>query len=211
MGGNIAEILKSASIVIASGVAIWGITAWRREHVGKKRLDTAEEMLSMFYQARDAISDIRSPGSVASEASGRTRHPGESDDDSRIRDTAYIPIARYQRQSELFGKLKSLRYRAMAQFGPHFGKPFDDLDTVVREILAATSTLANLWRNLGGPNNADRNLQLMRTLEARIWAGANADGGPDELAVRIDTIVNAVEGLARPQVDRAFGGWHWWR
>ena len=38
------------------------------------------------------------------------------------------------------------RYSAMAQFGPHLGKPFHDLDTVLREILAATSTLANLWQ-----------------------------------------------------------------
>jgi hypothetical protein len=211
MGGNVAEFLKSASIVIASCVAIWGINAWRREHVGKKRLDTAEEMLSLFYQARDAIGDIRSPGSFASEASGRARHPNESDDDARIQDMAYIPIARYQRQSELFGKLKSLRYRAMAQFGPHFGKPFDDLDTVLREILTSTSTLANLWRNLGGPDNAPRNLELQRRLEARIWAGANADGGPDEMAVRVDAIVSEVETLARPQIDRAFGGWHWRR
>jgi hypothetical protein len=211
MGGNVAEFLKSASIVVASGVAIWGINAWRREHVGKKRLDTAEEMLSLFYQARDAIADIRSPGSFATEASGRARHPDESDDDARVRDMAYIPIARYQRQSELFGKLKTLRYRAMAQFGPHSGKPFDDLDQVLREILAATHTLAGLWRNLGGPNNRDRNLELQRKLEARIWAGADPDGGPDTMAARIDAIVNEVERLARPQVDRAFGGWHWWR
>jgi hypothetical protein len=209
MSGNVAEFLKSASIVIASGVAIWGISAWRREHVGKKRLDTAEEMLSLFYQARDAIADIRSPGSFASEASGRARPPGESDDDARIRNMAYIPIARYQRQSELFGSLKSLRYRAMAQFGAHFGKPFDDIDTVVRGILAATSTLANLWRNLGGPDNAPRNLELQRELEARIWAGATVDGGPDEMAVRVDAIVSEVERLARPQVDRAFNVWPW--
>jgi hypothetical protein len=211
MDVNVAESLKSASIVVASWVAIWGISAWRREHVGKKRLDTAEEMLSLFYQARDAIGEIRSPGSFASEASGRARSPYESEEDASIRDRAYIPIARYQRQSEFFGKLKSLRYSAMAQFGPHFGKPFDDLDQVVREILAATSTLANLWRNLGGPENAGRNLELMRKLEARIWAGASADGGTDEMAVRIDTIVSEVETLARPQIDRAFGSWYWWR
>jgi hypothetical protein len=208
-GSDVAEFLKSASVLVASGVAIWGISAWRREHVGKKRLDTAEEMLSLFYRARDAITEIRSPGSFASEASGRARAPHESEEDARVRDMAYIPIARYQRQSELFGKLKSLRYSAMAQFGPHLGKPFDDLEMVVHEILAATSTLANLWRNLGGPNNADRNLALMRTLEARIWAGADMEGNPDAIATKVDAIVSEVEKLARPQIDRAFGGWRW--
>ena len=210
MWGALGELLKDVSVLVASAVAIWGITAWRREHVGKKKLDTAEEMLSLFYQARDAIRDIRSPGSFTSEASGRARHPNEGDDDARIRDMAYIPVARYQRQSELFGKLRSLRYRAMAQFGTQIGKPFDDLDTVVREILAATATLTNLWRNLGAPDNTGRNLELQRRLEARIWAGATVDG-PDEMAVTIDGIVDEMEKLARPQVDRAFGGWHWGR
>jgi hypothetical protein len=211
---DVAEFLKSASIVVASGVAIWGISAWRREHLGKKRLDTAEEMLSLFYQARDAIIEIRSPGSVASEASGRARAPYESEEDASIRDRAYIPIARYQRQSELFGKLKSLRYRAMAQFGPHFGKPFDDLDRVIREILTATSTLANLWRSLGAPENAERNRAFMLALEARIWAVTDMDGNPDAMASRVDAIVSEVEKLARPQIDRVFGGWSWkgfWR
>lgn len=202
---DVAEFLKSASILVASGVAIWGISAWRREHVGKKRLDTAEEMLSLFYQARDAINDIRNPASVASEASGRARQPVENEDDARVRDMAYIPFARYQKQSEVFGKLKSVRYRAMAQFGLHFGKPFDDLDMVVREILAATTVLAQMWRN----SAAERNLQTLRTLEARIWAGADADGNPDAIAARVDMIVSEVEKLARPQIDRAFGSWGW--
>jgi hypothetical protein len=181
------------SILVASGVAIWGISAWGREHVGKKKLDTAEEMLSLFYHARDAISGIRSPGSFASEASGRTRHPEESEDDAKVRDMAYIPYARYQRQSELFGNLKSVRYRAMAQFGLHFSKPFDDLDLVVREILAATTVLAQLWRNLGHPSVVDRNLQTQRALESKIWAGADAEGNPDAIAVRVNVVVSEVD------------------
>jgi hypothetical protein len=97
----------------------------------------------------------------------------------------------------------------MAQFGPHFGKPFDDLDRVIREILAATSTLANLWRNLGAPENAERNRAFMLTLEARIWAGAELDGNPDAIATRVDAIVSEVETLARPKIDRASEGWRW--
>jgi hypothetical protein len=204
---DVAEFLKSVSILVASGVAIWGISAWRREHVGKKRLDTAEEMLSLFYQARDAIRDIRNPGSFASESSGRVRNPEESEEDAKARDMAYIPIARYQRQSEVFGKLRSVRYRAMAQFGPPIGKPFDDLDRIIAEIMSATSVLPRLWKDSGNSRLEERNLPFRAKMEARIWAGVDDDGKPDALTLRVDAIVSEVENLARPQINRAFGGW----
>ena len=206
---DVAEFLKSASILVASGVAIWGISAWRREHVGKKRLDTAEEMLSLFYQARDAISEIRNPGSHISEASDRPRQPVENEEDARVRDLAYIPFGRYQKQSELFGKLKSVRYRAMAQFGFSAGKPFDDLERIIREILSAAMALSRLWKKSENPSAEERHLTYQREMEACIWAGVDAEGRPDAWAVRVDAIVSEVERLARPQIDRAFGGWRW--
>jgi hypothetical protein len=204
-----ADFLKSGSIIVASGVAIWGISAWRREHVGKKRLDTAEELLALFYQAKDVIAEIRNPGSFGSEASGRPRHPGESEEDTKLKDMAYIPYARYQKQSELFGKLKALRYRAMAQFGPQFGKPFEDLDRIISEIFTAVGMLPQLWRNIGGPNNEERNLKLQRQLEGRIWIGGDVNEESDKMGARIDAIVAEVEKIARPQIDRTISSWEW--
>jgi len=38
-----ADVAQSASIIVASVVAIYGIDAWRREFVGKRRMELAEE------------------------------------------------------------------------------------------------------------------------------------------------------------------------
>jgi hypothetical protein len=46
-----AEIAQSTSVILASLFAIYGIDAWRREYVGKRRIELAEEVLALFYQA----------------------------------------------------------------------------------------------------------------------------------------------------------------
>lgn len=41
------EVLTQISIL----VAIYGINAWRREYVGKRQLELAEDSLALFYEA----------------------------------------------------------------------------------------------------------------------------------------------------------------
>ena len=67
------DILKSISIIIASGVAIYGINSWRREIKWKRKYELAEETLSLFYEVQDAISIIRSPFVSVSEGKTRKR------------------------------------------------------------------------------------------------------------------------------------------
>jgi hypothetical protein len=115
--------------------AIFGINAWRREFRGKRQIELAEETLALFYEARDAITHIRSPGAWATE--GQTRKAGaeEIEEEKRLRDIAFVAVERYQKYQELFNKLHAMRYRFMAQFGAENGKPFDDLRAQVNSIL----------------------------------------------------------------------------
>ena len=58
---DVANILESISLIIAAWAVIIGVNAWRREYIGKRRLELAEEVLSLFYEARDIIRYIRNP------------------------------------------------------------------------------------------------------------------------------------------------------
>jgi hypothetical protein len=69
------DIIQSAAVTIASVVAIYGISAWKVEFLGKRRIELAEEVLALFYQVRDAIESIR--GSFGYEGEGKTRKPGQ--------------------------------------------------------------------------------------------------------------------------------------
>lgn len=55
------NVVQAGSVVVAAVVAARGINTWQREYIGKRRMELAEEVLAMFYEARDAIRDVRAP------------------------------------------------------------------------------------------------------------------------------------------------------
>lgn len=141
---ELAQIAQSLSIIFASLFAIYGFDAWRREHIGKRRIELAEETLALFYQAKDAIESIRS--SFGFEGEGATRVPGsnEKPEHKAALDQAYVLIERYNRHTELFSRIRSLRYRVMAQLGSEAAQPFDALNRVVNELLLSSHRMARL-------------------------------------------------------------------
>ena len=47
---NATNILESVSIIIAAWTVIISITAWRREYIGKRNLELAEEILCVILR-----------------------------------------------------------------------------------------------------------------------------------------------------------------
>ena len=59
--------LQQVSLLVGIWVAIYGIDSWRREHTGKRQIELAEDALALFYEAADAIQNIRHPASFGHE------------------------------------------------------------------------------------------------------------------------------------------------
>jgi len=143
--------LQTVAVVIASLVAIWGVNAWRREYTGKRNIDLAEEVLALFYQARDAIRGIRSPFGHSGEGFTREASEDETPEEKRTRDSAYVPFERYERHQEMFGRLGALRYRFAARFGKEYRRPFDDIERVINQILLNANRKARYERVIRPP------------------------------------------------------------
>jgi hypothetical protein len=120
-------ILQDIAVIIASCTAIYGISSWRREFVGRRRIELSEEILVLFYEARDAIRFMRSPLGYVGEGGSRPFKEGELADEKEIRDQAYVLVERFNKREEIFSKIQASRYRFMAQFGNEAAQPFDDL------------------------------------------------------------------------------------
>src|SRR5258706_15614439 len=120
---EVTAVLQNLSVIIAALVAMFGIDAWRREHVGRRRMDLAEEVLALFYQARDVIRIIRSPAGWKGEGATRKPGPDESPEQKQALDQAYVVVERYDKHIEIFSRLQTLRYRFMAQVGVDKAKP----------------------------------------------------------------------------------------
>lgn len=188
-----AQFLQNVSIIIAALVAIFGIDAWRREHVGKRRMELAEEVLALFYQARDVIRQIRSPVGFSGEGETRKADPRESPEKKRALDNAYVVFERYNKHAELFSRLYALRYRFMAQMGKPASKPFDDLNSVLHEIFGAARRLSRYWaredRDFRTEREYEKFMKNMEEAESIFWAG----GELDPIDPKIDALVIDME------------------
>jgi hypothetical protein len=198
---DFADIAQSVSIILASLFAIYGFDAWRREHVGKRRIELAEEVLALFYQARDAIESIRS--SIGYSGEGETRKPGldEKPEQKAALDKAFVLIERYNRHTELFSRIHALRYRFMAQFGTRASAPFVDLNRVVNELLYSAQRMARFAsysdRQFQSDSAREKHLQEILEIDRVYYSG----GEDDPIAPRIHKIVDEIEGACRAVIE----------
>jgi len=189
------EIVNTLAIVIASIVAICGISAWRKEFQGKRRIELAEEVLVLFYEARDAITAIRSPFGFLGEGLTRKPQEAETEQEKEARDRAYVVYERFDKRKEVFSKLHSKRYQFMARFGTDKTKPFDDLRHVVIDIQCAANELAELWCEV--PLDEEHKKRLREQIKEQksiFWYS----GKKDLLVPRLEKAISDIETVCRP-------------
>ncbi len=194
------DLIQGASVIIASGVAIWGINAWRREFVGKRRIELAEEVLALFYQAKDVVGWMRHPASLAAESATRKPQSAETSEQRGLKDSAYVFSKRYSQDSELFSRIHALRYRFMAQFGKNASIPFDELKSVLDDLFTAL----DMWVMLSGVDVSRHNAQELQAHQARIEKHEKIvwSLGKDSISSRIENAIVNVERICRPHIDR---------
>ena len=193
------NILESISVIVASlvasGTVIYGINAWRREYIGKKKLELAEDVLALFYEARDAIRFIRNPFSYGGEGSTRNSTSGETPEEKQINDNAYVAFERYNKRQDLFNKIYSIRYRYMASFGKESARPFDELNKIVNEIFISARMLPIYWsaqghRQWSSDSEFKKHLEEMHKHESIFWEMKKED---DPITPRLDGLISEIE------------------
>lgn len=170
------DIIKSLSIIIASGAAVRGINSWRRELKWKRKYELAEEVLSLFYEVQESVSIIRSPLSSTNEGKSRKRLENEKPEDTKTLDQAYVVVERFEKYNEPFHKIRAIKYRFISVFGKGSKKPFNDIIQLTNKILRASNILGSIyWKNQGKSTltgeKSDKHLQKMDENESIIWEG----------------------------------------
>lgn len=199
-------------MTVAALAAIYGVGAWRNEFAGKKRIDLAEDVLVRFYEARDAIRAIRSPFAFAGEGSTRQASERETAEEKQALDQAFVAVERYEKHSEVFHNLRSLRYRFMAQFGSDSVHPFDDLNDILNRIFISARMLGRYyWRERNRPtwrSDAEEQKHIAQTekYEAMIWESVE----DDDIASSVDGAVSQMEKICSRVIRREPKGWFGW-
>lgn len=191
---NGSTIIASLAAIIASGTAIWGITAWRKEFIGKGQIELAEEALALFYEARHIIKWIRSPMGLVGEGSSREPSEGETPEEKKIRDQYFVVIERYDKNKKIFSKIFALRYRYMAKFGKEFREPFEVLQKVISDIMMSSRKLSRYYIQFHRGQIRESEKPMLsgwiRDQEAIFWEGAEEE---DPIIPRIDKAVSMIE------------------
>jgi hypothetical protein len=203
---EIAQILQSVSVIFACLTIILGVDAWRREYLGKRKIELAEDVLTLFYQARDAVRRIRNPWHGNE---GQTRKPEENEtsEQKEFRDTAYVVFERFEKERDVFNKLDVIRYRFMARFGSNTNKPFGEIRSVIGEIFMAANRLANhYWPRQGRVKMSDeefkRHLEEMHKYEGVFWEGSEEN---DLIKQKVDGAIKTIEDICRPIIEEQSG------
>lgn len=187
-------ILQNISVIITLLFAIFGIDAWRREHVGKRQMELAEDVLALFYQARDVIHMVRNPMGWGGEGSTRKANPDESPEEKKALDQAYVVVERYEKHIELFSRLQTLRYRFMAQVGADKTKPFDELNMVIRDIMLAARRLGRYWvrgqHEYQSEEQQKKHFEQVRKAKSIFWEWSEE---PDPIQPTVDALVAEIE------------------
>lgn len=195
------ELLKAVPSIATAAAAIYGVVIakagldkWRRETIGKRKAELAEEVIADFYQARDIIDAARSPATFAGEGETRKREAWETDSDTQTLNAYFATTERLNKRGEFFAQLYARRYRFMALFGLETAKPYDELWKIHREIIIAVRMLVMTYRQREqGSAPRDR-----KTWETIMGWGMPED---DTIPGRLDQITEAIEKTCRPAIQ----------
>ena len=172
-------IAQAVAVISACVAIISGVGAWKREFVGKRKIELAEEALSKFFAVKDAVAFVRSPFRYADEGKSRKHEPSESNADSELLDRGYVIIERYQKREALFIEFSVIKYRFMASFGPDTEQIFTDTASAVNSIFVSAEMLATHYWKHRPPTDVQQFLDEKRRHEGVFW-----DSGADDDVIR---------------------------
>lgn len=200
IGQAVSVVAACCSVVAACWVIITGVGAWKREFIGKRKIELAEETLASYFEIKDAIAFIRSPFSSSSEGSTRERVPHETADERKLLDRGFIVFERYEKKKEIFVKFSTLKYKFMAVFGQETENIFTETHKVVNSIFASANMLAtHYWLRQGKAQmEADefqRHLDEMRQHEGIFWDRYNEN---DKIRSDLSEIQTTLETVTKP-------------
>lgn len=136
--------ISALSVLVATAAVFYGVYAWKREHVGKRQIDLAQNILEHTYAVQSAIRDVRNIYNDYSYNRERHVYASETEEQTYAFDRAYFASALLQKYDKLFTEFRALKFRAMAIYGSRSGESFDRVNDVLNQLHHATQLLKRM-------------------------------------------------------------------
>lgn len=194
---ELTSLAQAISVILACVAVTSGVDAWKREFIGKRRIELAEQVLAKFFEVKDAVAQIRNPWLNAEEGKTRRRGSSETQEESELLDRGYIAVERYQTKESVFREFNTLKYRAMASFGTGVEEIFTDTFKAVNSIFVSARMLGtHYWRRETFTGDRyQQNMEEIRRHEGVIW-DIGADN--DEVCSALSSVQIRLEQITAP-------------
>lgn len=193
-----APIIQAISVCITAVFASIGLNAWRRQVVGKRALEIAEETLLATYKVRGVIRQARRPTLGA----GATRPKPEQPEEQRVaedRNMYYATIETLRKNVDTFAKFEQCCELCIVYFGERARKPFRQIYECIWSMESAVSVL---MRDAGltarTPQHVEELERRHRENGAVVWEAE--DGKPDPIRRKVNAAVTEIEAMCAPHV-----------
>lgn len=208
---EILTLAQAGAVISACWAIISGIGAWRREFIGKRQIELAEQVLAKFFEIKDAIAMIRSPFSRSDEGSSRKRSEHESRETSELLDRGYIVFERYSTKESAFADFNTLKYRFMASFGAESEQIFTDTTTILNSIFVSAQMLGtHYWQRQGrvpmDPEEGKQHLDEMQRHQRIFWDHGTDD---DEIRKKLALVQQRLDSIVKPCFQEPMRTYTW--
>jgi hypothetical protein len=176
------------------GVAWWGVNQWRREQVGKRKAELAEEALALVYQAQEVFDFVRSPLSYKGEGASRQQSSVESAQEKERRDAEFVPFERLNSYKEFFIDVQRIRPRLEAYYGKLGFDPLHRILELRTELMLAIEELSDLgddFHHLQG-DDLVRHQTRRKELRSVKWKTSSGTDAFDEQLRKLKLDADAV-------------------
>lgn len=182
------SVLQGIATIVAAIAAIWGFAAWRRQQIGLRQQQVAEEILLIVHAARAGLKDVRTPLVEAAEM---------ADENGEIGDSKVGLLRAYQRRFSRNSQKFSDIQKAAILAEIHFGKELPELILRFHRLINTVWIAATMLSSSG----SDRYDFEFRDRLQRELSSVGTPDRPDEIGGEADRVVETVMAELRPALQ----------
>ena len=191
------SVLSDCAVIFASIATVYigwtGLSAWKKQIVGARRIALAEETMLIIHQVANIIQRARFGMAFGPEGQtwpGREHEPNDLIRDQK--DGVYAPMERLFRHQDKLEKMELIRDKCIVVFDdPHLIEVFNEFRGIVGEMRVATNMLFENIQNMNRPGygESDQINAEMKKDKAVIWC-IPSNTNPDPIQKRLDEAVD---------------------
>lgn len=188
---DVTSIVQAIAVTAVAYPAFKGLTSWRMQLLGKKKIELAEDALVLAYELEGLIEWARHLVSFPGEGQDRPNRENEPEDRQRLNDSFYSRVSRLNEKTEEFARLRKTRMLFRAYFGNEAQEALQEFIIVRNQISSAVGMLINHAGDLSYPED------LRKQHHNIIWDHSTEEE-PDDIRRRINDAVAEIERVCRP-------------